>query len=67
LFREGYQFDAVLIDAQVPDSNLCVEVDDSPEDILQKIIYLAGRPNIREVWVANRRVHQAGATAIIAH
>jgi len=67
LFREGYQFDAMLIDAQVPDSNLCVEVDDSPEDILQKIIYLAGRPNIREVWVANRRVHQAGATAIIAH
>lgn len=67
LFREGYQFDAVLIDAQVPDSNLRVEVDDAPEDILQKIIYLAGRPNIREVWVANRCVHRAGATAIIAH
>jgi len=67
LFREGYQFDAVLIDAQAPDSNLRVEVDDAPEDILQKIIYLAGRPNIREVWVANRRVHQTGATAIIAH
>jgi guanine deaminase len=67
LFREGYQFDAVLIDAQVPDSNLCVEADDSPQDILQKIVYLAGRPNIREVWVANRRVHQSGATAIIAH
>ena len=67
LFREGYQFDAVLIDAQVPDSNLRVEANDAPEDILQKIIYLAGRPNIREVWVANRRVHQAGASAIIAH
>jgi len=67
LFREGFQFDAVLIDAQVPDSNLRVEVDDAPQDILQKIIYLAGRPNIREVWVANRRVHQTGATAIIAH
>jgi guanine deaminase len=67
LFREGYQFDAVLIDAQVPESNLRVEVDDAPEDILQKIINLAARPNIREVWVANRRVHQTGATAIIAH
>jgi guanine deaminase len=67
LFREGYQFDAVLIDAQVPESNFRVEVDDAPEDILQKIINLAARPNIREVWVANRRVHQAGATAIIAH
>lgn len=67
LFREGYQFDAVLIDAQAPDSNLRVEVDDTPEDILQKIIYLAGRPNVREVWVANRRVHQTGATALIAH
>ena len=67
LFREGYQFDAVLIDAQVPDSNLRVEADDAPEDILQKIVYLAGRPNIREVWVANRRVHQAGTSPIIAH
>jgi guanine deaminase len=67
LFREGYQFDAVLIDAQVPEGNLRVAGDDAPEDILQKIIYLAGRPNIREVWVANRRVHQAGATPIIAH
>jgi guanine deaminase len=67
LFREGYQFDAVLIDAQVPESNFRVEVDDAPEDILQKIINLAARPNIREVWVANRRVHQTGATAIIAH
>ena len=67
VFREGYQFDAMMIDAQVPDSNLHVDVDDTPEDILQKIIYLAGRANIREVWVANRRVHQTGATAIIAH
>jgi hypothetical protein len=24
---------------------------------VQKIIYHAGRSNIREVWVANRRVH----------
>jgi guanine deaminase len=69
LFREGFQFDAVLIDAQVPESNLRVDVDDTPEAILQKIIYLAGRANIREVWVANRRVHEStpGTGALIAH
>ena len=69
LFRPGFHFDAVLIDAQVPDSNLRVDVDDTPEDVLQKIIYLAGRANIREVWVANRRVHQStpGTAALIAH
>ena len=69
VFREGFQFDAVLIDAQVPDSNLRVDVDDTPEGILQKIIYLAGRANIREVWVANRRVHEStpGTGALIAH
>jgi guanine deaminase len=69
VFREGFQFDAVVIDTQVPDSNLRVDVDDPPETLLQKIIYLAARPNIREVWVANRRVHEStpGTAALIAH
>jgi guanine deaminase len=69
LFRPGFHFDAVLIDAQVPESNLRVGLDDTPEEVLQKILYLAGRANIREVWVANRRVHEStpGAGALIAH
>ncbi len=36
----------------------CVSTgNDTPAEVLQKIIYHAGRANIREVWVANRRVH----------
>jgi len=62
LFKEGYQFDALVIDGRSRESNLRVSADDAPTDILQKIIYLAGRTNIREVWVANRRVHPLGVT-----
>ena len=61
VFREGFQFDALLIDAGARDSNLRLDPADRPEEVLQKIIYHAGRPNIREVWVANRRVHSAAA------
>ncbi len=57
VFREGFQFDAMLIDAGVPNSNLRLDPSYAPEEILQKIIYHAGRANIRDVWVANRRVH----------
>lgn len=59
VFREGFQFDALLLDPDVSGSNLRIEPDEAPRDILQKIIYLANRTNIREVWVANRRVHTA--------
>ena len=62
VFQEGFQFDAVVIDADVPDGNLRLDGSETPEEIVQKIIYLAGRPNIREVWVANRRVHQAACS-----
>jgi len=61
VFREGFQFDAVVIDASVPAGNLRLEGHETPEEVLQKIIYLAGRANIHEVWVANRRVHQGFA------
>ncbi len=57
VFKEGYQFDALLIDARVAGSDLRVETVDTPEEVLQKIIYLASRLNIRQVWVANRQVH----------
>jgi guanine deaminase len=61
VFREGFQFDAMVIDAGLPDSNLHLSQTDTAEDILQKIIYHAGRENIREVWVANRQVHVRSA------
>jgi guanine deaminase len=57
VFKEGFQFDAILVDARARDSNLRLDANDTPEEVLQKIIYQAGRANIREVWVANRRVH----------
>jgi guanine deaminase len=57
VFREGYQFDAVVLDARTPDSNLHLEENADPEEILQKIVYHATRADIKEVWVANRRVH----------
>jgi guanine deaminase len=57
VFREGFQFDAIVIDAGVPNSNLHLARTDTPDQMLQKIIHHAGRANIREVWVANRRVH----------
>jgi guanine deaminase len=57
VFKEGFQFDAILLDARARDSNLRLDGNDAPADVLQKIIYHAGRANIREVWVANRRVH----------
>lgn len=63
MFKEGYQFDALIIDGRSRESNLRLNADDAPADILQKIIYLAGRTNIREVWIANRRVHPSSATA----
>jgi guanine deaminase len=61
VFRKGFQFDAMVIDAGVSNSNLRLDQADAPEEILQKIIYHAGRANIRDVWVANRRVHTQDA------
>jgi guanine deaminase len=57
VFREGFQFDALLIEGGTERGNLRLRPEDSPADLVQKIIYHAGRSNIREVWVANRRVH----------
>ena len=61
VFGEGYQFDAMLIDGAVPNSNLRFNGQDSPEEVLQKILYGAGRANIRDVWVSGRLVHTTGA------
>jgi guanine deaminase len=56
LFREGYQFDAIVLDGQRPESNLSLGQDAAPDEILQKVVYHATRNDIVEVWVANRRV-----------
>jgi guanine deaminase len=55
-FAPGYQFDACVLDAAAPGSNLQVADDDAPETVLQKVIYGAARANISQVWVANRQV-----------
>jgi guanine deaminase len=57
VFREGFEFDSLLIDAGVPDSNLRIDGPDTPHEILQKIVYHAARANIRSVWVGGRCVH----------
>jgi guanine deaminase len=59
VFAPGYQFDAMIVDSQAPGSNLSITTDDAAGDILQKIIYTGGRPNISKVWVAGRMVHSA--------
>jgi guanine deaminase len=61
LFRPGFQFDAIVIDGRAQSSNLRFAAADTAAEILQKIIYHASRTNIREVWVANRRVHELHA------
>ena len=58
LFREGYQFDALVLDARVSDGNLRIHSEATPAQILQKIVYHGARANIQETWVANRRVHR---------
>ena len=48
---KGYCFDAILVDADAPDAGLLVWDDlDNTEDVFQKIVYTAGRGNIRKVW-----------------
>jgi guanine deaminase len=58
-FQVGYAFDALSIDVNAQNANLRVADDDTPENILQKIVYHATRANIREVWVQGRLAHGA--------
>jgi guanine deaminase len=59
VFKEGFQFDAVLIDPDMPGGNLRLGQGDTAQDVLQKIVYNGTRANVREVWVAGRSVHVA--------
>lgn len=57
VFRPGYAFDAIVVDTAVADSNLQMWTElDTPDDVLQKIIYNAGRKNIVRTWVQGRDV-----------
>ncbi len=61
IFAPGYAFDAIVVDTRASGSNLRIDAQDAPETILQKIIYGAARPNIRNVWVAGRLVYAQSA------
>lgn len=55
-FKEGYFFDALLIDANAPYSNLIFYPEDTIEDKIQKIVFLANRPNIQKIWVKGNEI-----------
>jgi guanine deaminase len=56
-FALGYEFDAILVDANVTSSNVVLDRElDTLEDTLQKIVYNAGRANITHTWVAGKLV-----------
>jgi guanine deaminase len=55
---EGFQFDAIVVDTDVADTNLQIGHDAGAfADVLQKIVYNAERRNITHVWVQGRLVH----------
>jgi guanine deaminase len=59
-FKEGFDFDAIVIDLGVADTNLHAGDDaGSAEDTMQRIIYNAERRNITNVWVQGRMVKGA--------
>jgi guanine deaminase len=51
LFRPGYRFDALVIDASATGSNLRLYAEDGPSDIVQKIICNASQANVVKVWI----------------
>jgi guanine deaminase len=56
-FSPGYQFDAMVIDATLQNGTIRLWDDlDQGENILQKIIYTASKPNIAKVWIGGRDV-----------
>ncbi len=58
LFREGYAFDAQAIAVNEPNSAIRIDGTDTPEDVLQKILFLANSADIQEVWAQGTAVLQ---------
>ncbi|WP_299808557.1 guanine deaminase [uncultured Shewanella sp.] len=57
LFQPGFEFDALVVDTAVDDSNIFIlDEMDSAKDKLEKIITLNSRQNIRKVWVKGQLV-----------
>jgi guanine deaminase len=56
-FKPGYLFDAIVIDTKAPKGSVRLfEEFDAGEQILQKIINTASKPNIASTWVGGLTV-----------
>ena len=63
-FAPGCHFDAMLIDPDAPGGMIRRYDDlDTPEDVVQKIVFTASRPNITKVWVGGRRCDSGRSAA----
>jgi guanine deaminase len=63
-FAPGYQFDALMIDTTAERGTIRLWDDlDRGENILQKIIYTASKPNIAKVWIGGRQVSRLASEA----
>jgi guanine deaminase len=58
LFRAGYMFDALLLDADHGHGNLRLDPQEPAARRLERIVHTAGRADIARVWVRGRVVHQ---------
>ncbi|ESO98756.1 hypothetical protein LOTGIDRAFT_113990 [Lottia gigantea] len=55
-FEVGKEFDALLVDVELNDSNFDVFESDTFEDIFQKFIYLGDDRNIKRVYISGSQV-----------
>ncbi len=55
-FKKDYIFDALIIDTAAPHSNIYIHENDTMEDKVQKIVFLATRVNIHKIWVHGKEI-----------
>jgi guanine deaminase len=56
-FSPGYQFDAMVVDLTAKQGTIRLwDHLDGADDVLQKIIYTASKPNIAKIWISGRQV-----------
>ncbi|MCD7060721.1 guanine deaminase [Pelagibacterium xiamenense] len=60
-FEVGMNFDAMVVNVDSPHGTIRAIGDITPEELLQKIVYSASRPNIADVYVGGDRVAGAGS------